>query len=118
MPDVSEPINTLDLIALADSALAPQTNVEVTISAIAQYSESFSAWYDANQAKVEQAENGPERALFEQLDKKHREVLQLSKVLMAKSHVDLRKLKVKGKGIMAYLDTLPDRISLRGAKKG
>ena len=116
---MSETVSTLELISLADAALARDGAIETTISAIAQYSEAFGAWYNSNRGNLEACDGtSPERAQYEELDRKHRDVLQLSKVLIASTQIDLRKLKVKGKGILAYLDTLPERVSIRGSRKG
>ena len=107
-----------DILSLADTALALDGPYDQILLAIAQYSEAFQAWYDLNRENLEQGKLVSSFEQLELLDRKHEEVLRQSKTLMADTKNEMRKLKLKGKGIMAYLDVLPTQISVRHPRRG
>jgi hypothetical protein len=52
------------------------------------------------------------------LEPLHQQVLAVAMQLLGNTSVDLRQLQAKGKAILAYTDTMPKRVSIRGKQKG
>lgn len=78
---------------------------------IEAYSEAFSRWYAENP-------NPTESEQLERLSRHHTEILEKVAELRELTSIDLRNLKKKGKGILAYTDVLPKRISFGRKRKG
>lgn len=102
-----------DLQELAEAALVVQDNPEAQLTAIETYCEAF--------AKAEQAgsladlEAGEEAEI---LSKLHEKVLMQAAVLLDDTARDMQHFKKKARGIMAYVDTMPKKISVTKSKKG
>ena len=101
------------LIALADEIISCNTEDKGIIDRIEDY---FDAVDDAlpyleKSAKKHEAEL---RVLFE----KHNTILGITGSLKEDASREIRELKKRGKGILAYRDLLPRRISLGTSRKG
>ena len=106
------------LIELANRALSPgsgASDVE-TASRIECYSQAFAEWYksyDKSNSKDEM-----NSGLLQELSDKHRLVMDRARVVQESTSRDIRKLKLRGKGILAYTDMLPKRLSLGRKRRG
>ncbi|RMG42763.1 MAG: hypothetical protein D6719_05555 [Candidatus Dadabacteria bacterium] len=106
------------LIAQAEDLLDSSKcqNVEEVVEKLADYVESFSSLEKALMNSA--AEFQQHTTLLRELESKHALVLSLAEELKDNTSKELRDLKVRGRGIMAYLDILPQRISVLGKRKG
>lgn len=114
---------TIDLKPLLDLAgrIIAQEHPEADLlGLIEEYSARFTEWHES-------AEAGGDLSLLEKsfgaanlklLSERHRLVIAKVASLKEGTAEDLRNLKRRGKGIMAYTDTMPKRISLRKDRKG
>ena len=108
-----------ELISLADGVLSKSDDSEVALEKIEEYTEKFSSWYNEHFASLEEGDIQEDViSLLQQLNEQHGKVLALAEDLRESITDDRRELKRKGKGIMAYIDTLPKRLSLRRTRKG
>ena len=102
-----------DLQELAEAALVAQEDPETQLTAIESYCEAF--------AKAEQAGSLANLEAGEQteaLSKLHEKVLMQAAVLLDDTARDMQYFKKKARGIMAYVDTMPKKISVTKSKKG
>jgi hypothetical protein len=95
------------LLALAAEALRTDSSLEEQLSAIEDYCQEFS--------RIESELSGQR---LEELSRKHAAVLDKVKRLFAGAALDMKSFQRKARGIMAYVDTLPKKISVTKNKKG
>ncbi len=111
-----------DLIELAEIALAEGADIDELISHIEAYSAAFHPWYEEHKETFEQGteSSGPvvDRDDLERLLKLHTEVLGKAELLQQGTSNDLMALRGRRKGMMAYIDILPKRLSTRRTRKG
>lgn len=105
------------LISLADEILN-NSNPDEIVDKLEKYAESFNAWYAAYEKSL--AANQPinSKLELEQLLIKHEKVAEISESLKDSIPEEISKLKHKGRGIMAYTDLLPKKISFTKPTKG
>ena len=94
-----------DLIAAAERILASPESVEL-IPVITEYTEAFEQWYVEWEKRPDKSKLPASDPIFT-LQKKHEAVLNLAQALKGIVSDDLKRLKRKGKGIIAYADALP-----------
>ena len=94
------------LLTLAASALE-----DPSIESIEKYLLAF------NQAERDLGIRGTERQLKE-LSQSHAQVIAEAERLKAEVGAALKSLRTKGKGIKAYIDPMPARVSTRRPRKG
>jgi hypothetical protein len=105
-----------ELIAFADRILALPESADL-IPLLADYAEEFGVWFNENGDKIRSLESlSKDDELFE-LQRKHTAVLNLAQALKGEVSNDLRALKKKGKGILAYTDVFPSGRANRSRKK-
>lgn len=104
-----------ELRALALSVIEPNLDIDSLIDRIQHYSESFEVWYGEHRAELEAFENSTE--IRELLDL-HNQVLGFAETALKGTSNEIIKLKLKGKGLLAYTDILPRRISITRTRKG
>ena len=109
-------INPAQLIALAKVALAAG-DPETESLAIEGYCQHFDSWLKAQGGTIAPATQN-NRAALQELSDLHTEVLSRAEVLLNSTSKDLQELKRKAKGIRAYIDILPKKISVTGSRKG
>ena len=109
-------INPAQLIALAKVALAAG-DPETESLAIEGYCKLFDLWLKAQGGVIAPVDQNSRPAL-QQLSDLHAEVLARAEVLLSSTSKGLQELKRKSKGIRAYLDILPKKISVTGSRKG
>jgi hypothetical protein len=90
------------------------------VSLIEQYAKAFDEWYSSTCEGTDMAtiksKVGTDK--LAELLNLHAEVMKRTGELKEDVSGDIRKLKKKGKGILAYTDTLPKRISVTRKRKG
>ena len=96
-----------DLIKLADQALAAEPADPATVDLVSSYVEAFELW-SVNFKNV--ADGITDLELGKQLQDKHAKIMRLVSKLSQGTAKDLRNLKVKAKGLLAYTDLLPKQI--------
>jgi len=77
---------------------------------LGEYSTEFDAWYAKYKDELPHAKGTPWEASLKELKRKHDAVLSRSKESQGEIKAQLRKLKKRGKGILAYTDLLPKRV--------
>lgn len=112
--------DTTALLALAEAALAPGESADIIADRIAAYTEAFDRWYSAACPSIEAGDAVPlgGLALLRELEIRHAAVMDLAQEIMRRTDVELKGLRRKGKGIVAYTDTLPKRISTKRFRPG
>ncbi len=106
----NESLNTL--IAIAESALKSESEDQF-IDILEQYSEKFARWQQQIPAEIEQ-----NKALLEKLQTLHSEILARAQTLKGGTAAQMRQLKKRGKGILAYTDVMPKRLGAIRPRKG
>jgi hypothetical protein len=108
-----------NLTALATEILSGQGDIDKSILLLNQYCEDLSRWYEQNEARLRAGNLAPgeEEALAE-LDRLHGRVLEFGAGLQSRCSADLIDFRRKARGIMAYTDTLPKRISIARKRQG
>lgn len=98
---------------MAEKALS-QLDEDKGYDLVESYSDGFREWYgEYSSGKCEVSEE-----LLLSLDTKHRAIIERVQTWQSATSSDLRDLKLKGKGILAYTDILPKRIGRMAPKKG
>ncbi len=105
-----------NLIELANRILAAKAEDDV-VELLGEYSVAFDAWYGKYQADLPSAKGSPWEAALKELKHKHEAVLSVAKKNQGEIKAQLRKLKKKGKGILAYTDRLPKRVTTTRPRK-
>jgi hypothetical protein len=106
-----------ELIVQADQILSSGQAPDI-VNHLEKYADSFSEWYGAYQKSLEQNKPLNTKEELEMLLTRHEKVMELSESLKESIPDEMAKLKNKGKGIMAYTDTLPKKISFTKPRKG
>ena len=114
---MSNNINIDEIIDLA-TLLLSEKNSEEFVQKLESYSQAFGDWFSAYQESAARGEpiNTPED--LERLLEVHEKLVEESDKMHGTLPDEMAKLKLKGKGILAYTDTLPKKISFTKAKKG
>lgn len=105
-----------DTISAARSFLESESNVDSRIILLTAYIEAFNCLFQA----VEDKSISPplKVADIEEVTFNHQRVIAIALSLLGDTSSELRQLQSRGKAILAYTDTLPKRVSMRGKKKG
>jgi hypothetical protein len=111
-------MKTAELLSIAQETLAAHASSrDEFVEKVAAYSAAFEAWGKENpdvlKGKVS-AEADSLRALAEV----HAKIIDFAEEIKRQTGRELGEQRKKGKGIMAYTDILPKRISMSGTKKG
>lgn len=101
-----------EVIGLADRALSCDDQ-EQLVEQIQLYVDAFADWFDHNQDRISSADPA-----IEALQSKHAAVLARASALRGTFASEMRKVKVRGKGILAYTDIVPKRISSTKPRQG
>lgn len=112
---VSNSNNTVtNLLTLANEILADSAGPDSIVLNLERYVTDFQKWweeFDSGRIEVEQS-------LLEKLSERHEKVLDLARDLQSQTGQVLQDTRRKSKGMIAYVDCLPKRISTRRVKKG
>jgi hypothetical protein len=96
----------------------PASTVDELIDRVEGYAEDFSVWFEAHKEYfLEKEASGLEPQMKELLEL-HKRVLFVAEKLLTDTSQERKALKKRGKGIMAYLDVLPRRVSITGKREG
>lgn len=112
-------MSTEELLRLAQEALAAQSiSSDEFVEKVGRYSAAFESW-SARHAEVLSGKQKPADVKeFRALAQAHAKIMEHAAELKHQTSKDLGELHKKGKGIMAYTDILPKRISMSGTRKG
>ncbi len=102
------------LIIQAQELLQEGRALPELIEKLERYSEDFDLWYASSRDQLE-AGQLPEADVLLAV---HNEVIEKAQHWLKQAGTELSKHKVRGKGILAYTDVLPKRISVRRVRKG
>lgn len=105
------------LIELADETLAAD-NDENYVLKLENYARQFDQWFSAYEESVKDQRPLNTREELEELLSRHEKLVLLSQANHSTYADEMIKLKQRSKGIMAYTDTLPKKISFNKVKKG
>lgn len=112
-------MSTAELLRRAQEALAAHNvSSDEFIDKVAAYSTAFEAWRATNSDILKGEKPPQDEAEFRALAGAHAKLVDHLTALKARTGKDLGDLRKKGKGIMAYTDILPKRISISGTRKG
>lgn len=110
------------LLAVGGEIVLLSPNAAELPQLLERYTEAFSKWYEAaglnpqGSPGITIAENPTQ--ILESVQATHDAVLRHASEAKALTAADLKSVRSKGKGILAYVDTLPKRVSLINPRKG
>jgi hypothetical protein len=112
--------DTRALLALAEEALTPCDNLDTATERIVAYTEAFDRWYSLAKPYFDVGDEEPLGGLelLKKLEARHGEVIALAEAAMDRTEADAKGLRRKGKGMVAYTDNLPKRISTKRFRPG
>ena len=118
MADESSDLTTLqeELLALGRSITEPSQDSDAITGLLERYVGLFSQWY--SRAGIDSGNSLVGVAALEKLESVHASVLDRAIKLRAVTEQDLKGLRKRERGILAYVDTLPKRLSIGRPKKG
>lgn len=100
-----------ELQSLAQKLLTEELQTAEFIELLNDYSEAFEVWYPS----IDPKNNAPDiRALLDL----HSALVEKAQGVLKSAGAEIAKLNIKGKGIRAYTDILPKRISTTKVQKG
>lgn len=103
------------LVNLAEAAVKCSVPDEASVKAIADYCDSFDDWFKG--FNPSQAVDVDSADLLRKLEALHPQVLKTAQLLLDQTSDSLRKIKVRGKTILAYAEVMPQQIGPFGLKK-
>ncbi len=106
------------LIQLAEQVLQDTSDRDLTIEIAEKYTCQFADWFESNKAAFAQELPESQVREIERLNLLHGKVLKLLGTWKTETLQELRSQRARGKGVMAYLDTLPKKISILKSHKG
>lgn len=105
---------TAELIDDVRRLLATDAPLDERIVAMDGYSERFALWYDSQAIESDAAEI----VRAQELLNLHNQLVERAQEWLKEAGQELGKQRAKGRGIMAYTDVLPKRLSQYRPKKG
>ncbi len=117
-----EPNLRQELLALGEALVARGIEDQELPDLIHQYSELFDSWFaSANFSSPEPDTSkmaGEMRTALGPVLAIHEAVLALASRAKDLTEAELKSLRTRGKGILAYVDTMPKKVSLTRGRKG
>jgi hypothetical protein len=110
--------NIQQLIEMADRILTEDNLSDELIDQIADYSAHFGKWYAVYKDSFVQDDDSNVAGELETLLLKHEQVIGRVEDLQGQTSGDLKEFRQRAKGILAYVDVLPKRISFSKKRKG
>ena len=91
-----------------------------SIELLERYSSSFAAWEESWRGadSKELLESAKGREIGRRVAAQHAQILRLGEEMRQEMGESLRALRVKGRGLKAYIDDLPPRVSTIKTRKG
>ena len=105
-----------ELLALADQVFEASSGVDQEIERIEKYCRAFREWHAYAQQNQTGAEPLPEE--IERLQERHTAVLERLERLRLDLSKEMGGFHKRAKGIMAYTDVLPKRVSVAKGRTG
>lgn len=99
----------IDLLRLADSVL-DTADIDERLNYLEAYTEAFDLWF--------QHSGGEDPTRLAELEERHVRILELAESLRDSTNTELRAHHKRGKGILAYADTLPKSVSRSKPRQG
>lgn len=109
--------DTEKLIALAEEILSSELSQDQQVSLIQAYAEAFDSWFASRKDGNDKSLIQSERDRVEKLHELHSSVIEKALAFQAQTSDTLRKLRKRGKGILAYAGSAPKRSSTAPRKK-
>jgi hypothetical protein len=109
------------LLELGKKAVASMREGSLeSLDVLEEYVNSFALWESSwSQGKNKLREiPAKDRELARRVANQHTQILRLAAGLRAEMDESLKSLRVKGRGLKAYIDHLPQRVSTIKARKG
>ena len=104
-------VDIADLLKMAEDICSGGGGEDQLVDKIVHYTDLFEIWHEENK-KVAGAEGAKaDRAVLERLSRQHAAVLEKALGLRDNTSLRMRKLKTLVKGILAYTDVLPKKIT-------
>ena len=97
---------------------AAELPVDQLIDRVEGYAEDFSVWFEEHQEYFLEKDPHTLEPKMKALLELHKQVLFIAERLLTDTSQERRELKRRGKGIMAYLDVFPRRVSITGKREG
>ncbi|MCO6431795.1 MAG: hypothetical protein J5J00_13130 [Deltaproteobacteria bacterium] len=107
-----------ELIRLADEVLADTKASDEGLERLENYCKSFDLWFAASEQLIRSKDPAIDSHQVNVLLTKHERIAELAQRLQDEIPGELRKLKQRGKGILAYTDLLPKKISYIKPREG
>gem|GEM_PF-6618717 len=105
------------LISFAERILSLPESHPGMEQELEQYSNLFDEWYRENEKSLSRGESSLQHRQLEELVEKHNAVVGKAVALKEQTRVEIRRLRRRGKGILAYTGVPPERISIMRPKK-
>lgn len=107
----------LKAVLQAANEVLDERDPQLALDKLAAYVESFGQWSEGELQERGASRTTVEREELGVLLQKHTAVMQRGEELRAQLAGEMKQLKVRGKGIMAYLDILPKQLNMFTRKK-
>jgi hypothetical protein len=112
-------LNTLLTTAKAILELPPETSPDAIVALLESYVDHFDRLAAGDGSGMRVLLDDPEiRPVVEEVVSFHRALVEFAKEHLAEAGRHLRSLQIRGRGLRAYVDPLPRRISLGRVRKG
>ncbi len=99
-----------NLLQLADKVLEHSGHLDEVLPLLEDYSEAFDKWISQGEIQL-QSYSKQDQQLVLQLAEKHQQIIEYAQRVKDLTAEELKDLKHKGRGLMAYVDSLPKRIT-------
>lgn len=106
------------LISRADALLSETVSGDEFISGLESYAIEFGEWFAANEQLIAAGSGSLDRDRLRELAEKHEAVLHKTELMQKSFPEAMKELRNRGRGIMAYTDLMPKKISLNKPQKG
>jgi hypothetical protein len=102
----------------AETAQALTSASPEAIALLDQYTEAFEKWQKSWARSSSSELSSVDRSLLERVAKQHAKIIELAEQMLTSVEHSLKDLKGWSKGIRAYVDHMPKRVSTMKARKG
>ena len=115
--DYTSGVKAVMKLGLAAAAALKNSHPEA-LDLLDQYTDAFEKWQKGMSRLSSPELSSEERRLMERVARQHGKVIELAESMLASVERSLKDLKGWSKGIRAYVDHLPKRVSTMKARKG
>jgi hypothetical protein len=111
-------VDIVELLGMADHIMSYNAEDDAQISLVEAYTEAFDQWYTSNRTALKDHSHAFSRLQLEELEKKHALIVKRIELLMKRTSKKMGAFHKKAKGILAYVDVFPKRVSRSKGRKG